>query len=188
MKLFNMRFLLTSFFILLWHVPRAAAVEELKAPTIQLNDISLVAMTFDAVHIALDLEVDNVNATDIIVEEIRYQLLLNHTNVKQGLIQQLEHFPKHTKRAVRVPVTLTYDKNLSAILAALNGTTSPYYEISGTITLRGEREPLPFSHKDTFILPRLVSRMEKNSVTDTASGIDRSASSHSVTFSPSGNR
>lgn len=154
--------------LLLWQAPLVVAVEDFEPPNIQLNDISLVAMNFDELRIALDLEVYNVNAKDIIVEEIRYQLLLNHTEVKRGLIQQREHFPKFTRRVVRVPVSLAYDKNISLILSALNGTKSPFYEIIGTVKLKGQRVPLPFFHKGKLALPRSVNHSEKSSVSFSA--------------------
>ena len=139
--------------ILLLLIPLTAVSGELSSPGVTLKNVALASLNFNVANIVIDLDVYNPNHTEIVVEAIRYRLSLNQIDVKQGVIQQEEHFGADTERAVRVPVALAYDEHLPGILAALSSPVSPSYEISGTVKIRGNVALFPFNHKGQLISP-----------------------------------
>tara|TARA_R110002074_G_scaffold206122_1_gene374537 strand:- start:152 stop:640 length:489 start_codon:yes stop_codon:yes gene_type:complete len=142
---------LSTILLLLLQMPLVAVSNELSSPRVTLKNIALASMNFNVANIIIDLDVHNPNHTSIVVEAIRYRLSLNQIDVKQGVIQQEEHFLADTARAVRVPVALAYDEHLPGILAALSSPASPSYEISGTVKIRGNVALFPFHHKGQLI-------------------------------------
>lgn len=137
--------------LLLLYLPLTAASKELNAPKVTLKNVALAALDFNAAQIVIDLQVHNSNHTDIIVEAIRYRVALNEIDVKQGVIEQEEYFPADSGRSVRVPVALAFDQHLPNIIAALSSPVAPFYEISGTVKVRGSVILLPFNHKGQLI-------------------------------------
>lgn len=144
---------LSVILLLLLQMPLTAVADELRSPEVTLKNVALASMNFNAANIMIDLDVHNPNHISIVVEAIRYRLSLNQIDVKQGVIQQEEHFLAETERAVRVPVALAYDDHLPGILAALSSPTSPSYEISGTVKIKGNVALFPFHHKGQLISP-----------------------------------
>lgn len=134
----------------MWPMSIVADPAALKAPTIQVQDISLASLYADTIGVLLVLEVYNPNPEKIVVESILYGLSLNHIPVKYGRIRQQEEFPARSMRRVQIPVSLAYDEHLPSILAAMKNPASSTYKIAGSLKLKGESDPLLFYHEGSM--------------------------------------
>lgn len=141
------------FIVLFWPPILIADNQELEAPLIELQNVGLASVSIQGAKVAVSMMVSNPNEVDIVVEAISYSLKLNGTHIKQGAIKQDVSFPAQQKRNIHLKVNVAYDTELPRIIAALNNPESTIYEISGSVTLKGEDTPFPFSHKDKLMQP-----------------------------------
>jgi len=134
------------------------STNELIAPDIEVISIELLMIDFNGAKLAIVFSVSNTNNQYIDVESIRYNIKLNNVPALNGQIKQAANFPENTIRRINVPVEIPYNENFPAILNVLSNPTSSYYEITGSIVLKNEKNSIPFYHNGNIPLPQLSMR------------------------------
>ena len=118
---------------------------------IKLVNIDITKVTFSSLELKVELDVLNPNDYALTVLSLTYSLKVEDTLIMSDQQKAHEKFPaKHTRR-ISVPVSLSYDQNISKILGLLNLRSEINYSIFGEVTLENYAKPRHFIHNDRII-------------------------------------
>ncbi len=104
-------------------------VLEILQPELNVKDVHVTGLTFEAADLAVDIEVNNLNPLPIDLTGFDYDLKINDISFLKGQQEKLVTIAALDKNVFQIPVTLNY-KNLYETFKSLKDQDSTPYKIA----------------------------------------------------------
>lgn|GEM_PF-780742 len=123
----------------------------LQAPTVSVAGVALRDLSFEAVTLDFDIQVDNPNAFGVSLSKLDYSFILENNQLFSGVQDQSMVIAAEQKNHLHFPLTLKF-KELASLVKSLKDLDTLNYHFAGHITPGGLLSSLtvPFSKKGTL--------------------------------------